>query len=226
MYPSEEEIQRVCTAISFTIADWPDLFRTSADVLEHWLFVIGNGHGFDEETSSLIVDGIPLHKYPDSFDLYLEKRKRFRKWARKVADWASFCKSIEAEVSRKDKRKRLAEHCFKNLTPHDLNKNSLLKDICRLDPKRAEFARLDLECQYKRPYPLCEFSKVAMLTGKSPPAILWVAQQFCLAWAEFLQNEIEKEHFFHKGYAGREWTIKHMTEIKSYAEKLEGFLSA
>lgn len=65
MRPMNSELSRICYAISFSIGDFPTLYSTPAQVLNQWLFTIGNGIELDEETDSLIVDGKLVHRYPN-----------------------------------------------------------------------------------------------------------------------------------------------------------------
>lgn len=236
---SQKAVQRVCNAISFTMADWPTLYSHPARVLDHWFFTIGNGIDFDPDTSSFKVGGKLVHKYPIRFDAERQRARRIKGWeeyeranairnAETMEKWRGRVRDtsvIEAEVNR-----RVAAHQFPTITPENLTKEAILGQIMAPDARRDKISKTHPQYKYRRPYPLSSrFSLIFDLTEQTPPEVLWVAREFCAAWAEFLQSELDSGNFFeiNESYEGTtEMSTRALQELISECEaKLTAFLN-
>jgi hypothetical protein len=213
------------------MGEYHSIFPSPASVLDHILFTIGNGYHIDEVTQSPIGigDKHPIHLFPDFNKEEMTKemmprwREKVEKRAEEKEEWELELEKIYKKVSKerecnwnKDEfiEQELAKYVFPDITPDDLSVGSLYQQLVEEEtqPMRRE---LSGEYEYVRPYPHSkDYSKVYLLSVKSPGCVREVAMNFCTAWLNYLNNEIECDRVYEEGgYSNLEWTTKHRDMI-------------
>jgi|694.fasta_scaffold30978_13 hypothetical protein len=223
-------IQSICNFISYQMGEYHSIFPSAASVLHHIFFTIGNGYEMDEETQSPIGigDRYPIHLFPD-FNKEEMTKEMMPRWGEKVEkraeekeEWELELEKIYKKVGkeRKDNWNKeafiegeLAKYVFPEITPDDLSVDSLYQQLVNEEdnPMRTEHGGGD-EYKYVRPYPLSDrYSKVYLLSSKSPECVRGVALNFCTAWLNYLNKELGagRVHKVGTSYSDEQWTTKH-----------------
>lgn len=220
-------IQSLCNFIAYQMGEFHNIFPRPERVLNHLLFTIGNGYDIDEETGSPVYDEKPIHLFPP-FNKEEMTRKRMPEWKRHIekraecneksyGEMEDFYKSLGIVIgSEWDKdefiKGELAKHVFPDITQEDLTAESLYQQIIE-EENNSMRKKFNGEYEYVRHYPLAEnYSMVYMLNEKTPKCVKEVALNFCTAWLNYLNKEIECARIG-DGYSDLEWTTKHRNII-------------
>jgi hypothetical protein len=73
------------------------------------------------------------------------------------------------------------------------------------------------EYEFVRPYPLSEnHSLIYELNSETPECVMEVALNFCTAWLNYLNKELEVGRVYRDGtsYSDEQWTTKHRDMIQ------------
>jgi hypothetical protein len=214
------------------MGEYHSIFPSAASVLDHIFFTIGNGYEMDEETQSPIGigDRYPIHLFPgfNKGEMTKEMMPRWREEVEKRAEeeekWELELEKIYKKVGKEWDRNwnkeafiegELAKYVFPEITPGDLSVESLYQQLVNEEgnPRRTEQGG---EHKYVRPYPLSEeYSKVYLLSSKSPGCVRGVALNFCTAWLNYLNKELGTGRVYKVGtsYSDEQWTTKHRDMI-------------
>ena len=210
------------------MGEYHSIFPSAASVLGHVFFTIGNGYDMDEETQSPIGigDEHPIHLFP-GFDKEEMSKEMMPQWRQYVEERAERKEGWELkleELHRKLGKERecnwnkeafiegeLAKYVFPDITPGDLSVDSLYQQLVN---KENNPRRLDLggEYEFVRPYPLCEdYSMVFGLSNRTPRCVKEVALNFCTAWLNYLNKELDVGRVYKVGtsYSDEQWTTRH-----------------
>jgi hypothetical protein len=213
------------------MGEYHSIFPSPASVLNHILFTIGSGYHIDEETQSPIgnEDKRPIHLFP-KFNKEKMIKKRMPAWRQYIEQRAERGEETQKSMENLHKKlgkerqsnwnkeefikQELAKYFFPDITPEDLTIDNLYQQLVEEEnnPRRNV---LSGEYKYVRPYPLSErHSLVYELNDNSPGCVREVAMNFCTAWLNYLNNEIECDRVYEEGgYSNLEWTTKHRDMI-------------
>lgn len=86
-----EELESICSAISYEMGEWPTVHETVERYLNHLFFTIGNGIEIDDKTSSPLIcryspcpmHVIPIHKFP-AFDREAMQLANKERWLQDI----------------------------------------------------------------------------------------------------------------------------------------------
>lgn len=218
-------ITNICQAISYQMGEWPSLFDTPAKFLDHLLFTIGNGYELDESTNSFMIGDYFIHEFP-IFNRERMYQKRLPVFRDRAEESLRFIKARRerAEIEytqeqfKKDVDDMVSEHVYPHITPEDLTIDSFYEQIKndRNYPRRLRLFKKDEDCSYRyvRPYPLSmDYSYVFALNENSPKSLLTVAHNFCVAWSNYLKDELESGNYYKKNDGRGMSSTKEQTEI-------------
>lgn len=227
-------ITSICSFISFQMGEYHSIFPSVASVLNHIFFVIGNGYELDEETQSPTYGNKPIHLFP-KFNKEKMVKKMMPQWreyveqrAKQREEFENDMKEMYEEMGEKRKsnwnkeafiEKELAKYVFPEITPEHLTVESLYQQLVNEEenPRRKE---LGGEYEFVRPYPLSEnHSLIYELNSKTPECVREVALNFCTAWLNYLNKELEVGRVYDGvgelgGYSNLKWTTKHRDMIQ------------
>lgn len=224
-------ILNICQAISYQMGEWPTLFHTPAKFLGHLLFTIGNGYDLDELTNSFMVGGHFIHEFPifdrekmreERLPFFIDDAKRSLRFKKELSERMD--KEYTEEQLKKDVDDKVALHVYPYILPHDLTVKSFYEQI--KDDKnhpvynnyhyRLRLFKKDEDSPYRyvRPYPLSEnYSDVFELNKNSPKSLLTVAHNFCVAWSNYLKDELESGNYYKVDDGRGMYSTKEQTEI-------------
>lgn len=213
------------------MGEWPTLFHTPAKFLDHLLFTTGNGYDLDELTNSFMVGGHFIHEFPifdrekmreERLPFFINDAKRSLRFKKELSERMD--KEYTEEQLKKDVDDEVALHVYPYILPHDLTVESFYEQIKNDEnhPDRLKIIRLecniiknpDSPCRYVRPYPLSEnYSDVFELNKNSPKSLLTVAHNFCVAWSNYLKDELESGNYYKVDDGRGMYSTKNQTEI-------------
>ena len=218
-------ITNICQAISYEMGEWPTLFHTPAKFLNHLLFTIGNGYDLDELTNSFMVGDYFIHEFPifnrekmreERLPFFIDDAKQSLRFKKVLCERAKI--EYTEERFKKDVDDMVAEHMYPYILPQDLTVESFYGQI-KEDSKHPDRLRLfekdkDSPYRYVRPYPLSEnFSDIFELNENSPKCLLTVAHNFCVAWSNYLKDELESGNYYKMDDGRGMYSTKEQTEI-------------
>lgn len=213
------------------MGEWPTLFHTPAKFLDHLLFTIGNGYDLDELTNSFIIGGHFIHEFPifdrekmreERLPFFIDDAKRSLRFKKELSERID--KEYTEEQLKKDVDDKVALHVYPYILPHDLTVKSLYEQIKNDENNSDRLKTIRLECniiknhdspyRYVRPYPLSEnYSDVFELNKNSPKSLLTVAHNFCVAWSNYLKDELESGNYYKVDDGRGLYSTKEQTEI-------------
>lgn len=162
------------------------IFPTVAALLDHLLFTNGNGYYFCSDIG-MIVDRNRnrIDEYPEMTDLEWdtlivachEKERHFAEDL--VTDYSPFNEKVFAAVCALYKRQTVDDSMFST--------ESLYLNLCTMSANLKERS----EDSYLRPYPFSSgYADIYELNENTPKWFIQIALNFCLAWIQFLNEEL------------------------------------
>lgn len=234
------------------LCEYQSIFPTVASLLEHLLFVIGNGYDFidgmivcdhrDGSNQDVRIDEFP-EMTSEAWDQLI--KKCHEKEAKFATQFAIEYGSRFADIfPARDHAADLAEKCakYKSVAVNDsqFTEESLYADLRNTAGERKQDEDYWGDEVLFRPYPLStNYSDIFHLDEKTPAWFLQIALNLCNAWVRFLTEELEAgnvykepptplegEQFIGSGndYANAEWTTKHRDMLVEQIQRLEELL--
>ncbi len=215
------------------LCEYQSIFPTVASLLEHLLFVIGNGYTLNPATGMIMGEsGVAISDYPTMTP---------EEWATLIQD----CHNKEREYKvrfgngRAINEEQLALDCaaYKVVSVDDsaFSEQALYEDLQNKQTERRVESHYWLEEVYLRPYPLSEkYSDIFNLNENTPVWFLQIALNLCNAWIRFLSEAIETNDVWvphepgngpQTDYADINFTTTHRNMLVDVAHKIEGFIS-
>lgn len=211
------------------LCEYASIFPTTAALMEHLLFVIGNGYDVDLETGMIYErGGDPITKSP---------KMTPKRWEKLIAE----CKEKERgflvsfyrdePVDEKKLEARCEKYYVRNVDEYSFSEEHFLRSI-RNEVRYRKDSRWG--SKFVRPYPLSEqYSDIYNLNDKTPAWLLKIAINLASAWATFLSEEIaagnvapDDTKSAEDGYATLSWTQKHCDMLKERVKTLQNILFA
>lgn len=156
---------------------YPIIFDSNSDVLEHLLFVIGNGYHYD---SGIIYDRDTGKSIYNIAGLSTpEEIARFEKSCHDMIKSSFNDKDLQREWMRNRLQKELELSKFSPVESEDL------KIECFIN----ELVNKQNSVKYKvNPYPISDYSIIAKLDENTPTWLIALSFSYCSAWKNFLSN--------------------------------------
>lgn len=200
------------------LCEYNSIFPNVASLLDHLLFTIGNGYGFDYEK------GMPVYSGKKTIDQF--PKTTAKSWSKLLEECYEKEKRWHKQLPQQlQTQERLDAACAKykivSVCDEDFKESALLADI-------TGTAMSNSRVEYYRPYPFSEnYSAIYKLNENTPTWFVLIALDFCSAWITFLNSEIASNHVSTKAdsdYADLEWTTTHRDELVKLVAKLSGFI--
>jgi len=189
---------KISPFMSTTMCRYASLFDSPASLLEHILFVIGNGYGLRD---GMIVDekGVRIDELEEPTDsewksIIAECHAKEAKWHASRLD--RYVRTLGEEEGHRVADEEFKEELKKYFPLRILNKHlseeALYDSI--VDRDRAKDL---MSYSFTRPYPLSkDYSKIFQLTDETPAWFLQLSLNFCKAWIRFLEREVVRGNFW------------------------------
>jgi hypothetical protein len=167
------------------------IFPTTVELLEHLLFVIGNGYDYDISTG-LIVDGR---------DCAISNQPPLsaRDWEKLIKDCIdqeiSFLKSFRqgAKYSPEEVEKRSKDYYIRSTSASEFTEDYFL---ARLRDRAKALTGSRRGETHVRHYPLFKnYSIIYQIDKKSPEWLIKLSLDYTSAWKTFIKEELDSENF-------------------------------
>jgi len=173
------------------LCEYQTIFPTVASLLDHILFVNGNGYYFNDKTG-MIIDGNrrSIDQYPEMNDaewdaLIQSCHEKERRFAQEYADRGISTDPADLEADCA---------AYKRVAVDDsrFTAEALYADLCAMRAAREEYS-------YVRPYPFSRgYADIYSLNENTPKWFVQIAVNFCNAWIRFLNEELENNNVWIK----------------------------
>jgi hypothetical protein len=197
-----KQIQTICSFISFCRGLYPRIFKDNKDVLNSYLI---NSFDFDKDTNSPSFLIPSLNKNIPNYEFPIKPTKSLID--RQIKEINVYSPKFTTPI-------------FPIVIPESLNRKEFYKQILS-----EEWYQLRLilggDYTFVRPQ-LKESSNIFKLNENSPQVVLHLTLELCSAWKQYLDEEIEKEHFSSDELhvASKNNTLKQKNQLLEVVETL------
>lgn len=213
------------------LCQYHTIFPTTASLLDHLLFVIGNGYDFNTKTGMPKSGKKDIDKYPEMTPAAWDKL--ITECHQKEDHFAQQYRGrMDDDVINSMVEDNKTGYYARYTTDEMFSEDALYSDLLTT---KADRAAQWLETFY-RPYPLSQnYSLIFDLNTTTPKWFVQIALNFCKAWVRFLDAEIATGNVYAgpptplvgsqfigsvDDYANLVWTTKHRDIIAEQVQRL------